>query len=264
MHPDHFVLLNSPDEGITQRSVNELLYHAKLLDAMRLDRSAKMQIHVGGVYGDKPAAMERFIERYNELPAKIKRRLVVENDDRLFSVKDCMYINGKTGVPILFDNLHHDCLNNKETMLDAMKSCFATWKDADGVPLVDYSTQQPSARKGKHSDTLDEKHFEEYLKTTKDLKFDIMLEIKDKESSAHTAIGVYEKLHGELPKPKDMIELMKEDEDDEKKIDVLLKCDEEADEVPKQEKEEKNNTNIIEVAKNNANVKLEQQKMIAG
>jgi hypothetical protein len=57
---------------------------------------------------------------------------------------------------------------------------------------------------------------------------------------------------------------MKEDEDDEKKIDVLLKCDEEADEVPKQEKEEKNNTNIIEVAKNNANVKLEQQKMIAG
>jgi hypothetical protein len=130
---------------------------------------------------------------------------------------------------------------------------------------VDYSTQQPSARKGKHSDTLDEKHFEEYLKTTKDLKFDIMLEIKDKESSAHIAIGVYEKLHGELPKPKDMSELMKEeDEDDEKKIDVLLKCDEEADEVTKQEKEEKNNANIIEVSKNNTNVKLEQQKMIAG
>lgn len=131
------------------------------------------------------------------------------------------------------------------------------------MPLVDYSTQQPSARKGKHADTLDETHFEEYLKTTKDLKFDIMLEIKDKESSAHTAVDIYERLHGKLPKPKDMGELMKEDEDEEKKMDLILKSDEEADEVPKKEKEEKRNVDITEVTNNNTNVKSS-QKIIAG
>ncbi len=147
------------------------------------------------------------------------------------------------------------------------KICFALnivslTRVSDGVPLVDYSTQQPSARKGKHSDTLDEKHFEEYLKTTKDLKFDIMLEIKDKESSAHTAIEIYEKLYGELPKPKDMSEYMKEDADEEKMVDALL-ADEEV--APKPEKEEKSDTKTTEITKNNnTNVKSAQQKTIAG
>lgn len=131
---------------------------------------------------------------------------------------------------------------------------------------MDYSTQQPSARKGKHSDTLDEKHFEEYLKTTKDLRFDIMLEIKDKESSALTAIEVYEKLYGKLPKPKDMAELMKEDADEEKMVDARLRSDDEKEEkAPKLEKEEKNDTDTIEISKNNTNVvKPQQQKIIAG
>ena len=54
MHPDPFTLINSRDEAIFERSCRELLYHAQVLDAMELDRTAKIQIHVGGVYGDKP------------------------------------------------------------------------------------------------------------------------------------------------------------------------------------------------------------------
>ena len=56
MHPDQFVLLNAPDKGILQRSIADLVYQVQVLDLMGLDRSAKVQVHVGGVYGDKPAS----------------------------------------------------------------------------------------------------------------------------------------------------------------------------------------------------------------
>ncbi|HPM43453.1 MAG TPA: UV DNA damage repair endonuclease UvsE, partial [Candidatus Omnitrophota bacterium] len=79
MHPDQFTLINSRDEDIFGRSVKELLYHAEVLDLMGLDGTAKIQIHVGGVYGDKASSIGRFIKRYQELPGPIRKRLVIEN-----------------------------------------------------------------------------------------------------------------------------------------------------------------------------------------
>ena len=65
MHPDQFVILNSPDNKIVENSINELKYHSKVLDTMGLDYTAKVQIHVGGVYGNKVEAKDRFIKTYN-------------------------------------------------------------------------------------------------------------------------------------------------------------------------------------------------------
>lgn len=132
--------------------------------------------------------MDRFIEQYKtRLSDGLRQRLVIENDDRLFSVKDCLYIHEHTRIPILFDNLHHDCLNNGETMIEAMKQCFATWPEGQR-PLIDYSTQQTGHRVGRHADHIDEKHFELFARETRDLQFDIMLEIKDKEQSTIIAV----------------------------------------------------------------------------
>lgn len=194
MHPDQFVLINSPRNDVLKNSISELYYHCRLMDAMGLDNTAKMQIHVGGVYGDKPAAIEKFIQRYNDLDEVIKRRLVIENDDRLYDLRDCVQIHGLTGIPVLFDVYHHELLNNGESVPDALRIAESTWSDDDGKLMVDYSSPHPSGRRGKHADEVDLSHFGGFIQQSEDIEFDLMLEIKDKEKSA---IKVIESLEGD-------------------------------------------------------------------
>jgi len=193
MHPDQFVLINTPRRDVLQRSIKELEYHCRVLDAMGLDETAKVQIHVGGLYGDKAAAMGRFAERYKKLPKMIKKRLAIENDDRLFSLKDCLELHGKTGIPVIFDSFHHECLNNGESLREAVMGAAKTWKRNDGVLMVDYSSQQRGARKGTHAYSLNPIHFKCFLKETKGLDFDVMLEIKNKEKSAIKVLSLMKK-----------------------------------------------------------------------
>jgi hypothetical protein len=65
MHPDQFVVINSPSEKIVNSSINELKYHCRVLDCMNLAETAKIQIHVGGAYGNKIDAIDRFVKIYN-------------------------------------------------------------------------------------------------------------------------------------------------------------------------------------------------------
>jgi len=190
MHPDQFVLINAIKEDVYTRSVKELEYHCTLLDTMGLDRTAKIQIHVGGVYGDKRRAIERFIDRYKSLCEPLRRRLIIENDDRLFSLEDCLRVHDATGIPVLFDSFHHQCLNSGETMKQGLALAAETWQKDDGVPMVDYSSQQQGQRIGAHAETMDVSHFRQFLDEAKGLDFDIMLEIKDKEKSAAKGLKV--------------------------------------------------------------------------
>ncbi|MBN1884404.1 MAG: UV DNA damage repair endonuclease UvsE [Candidatus Krumholzibacteriota bacterium] len=189
MHPDQFVVINSPDDGIVERSVRELEYHVLLLDAMELGPAAKIQIHVGGVYGDRERAIERFVARCSALPAAILRRLVVENDDRLYNLRDVIEINRLTGRPVVLDVLHHRCLNNGESFRSALLDVRRTWRRRDGAPIVDYSSQQPGARPGRHAESVDPRDFRRFLLATEGIEIDVMLEIKDKEASALLALA---------------------------------------------------------------------------
>lgn len=193
-HPDQFVLINSLKEDVVQRSIDELHYHCSILDAMGLDESAKIQIHVGGVYGDKPRAIKRFIERYNSLNEAIKKRLAIENDDHLFSLKDCLEVHQRTKIPVIFDTFHHECLNNGESIKEAILQAQATWKKSDGLLMIDYSSQKADKRKGTHAITIDQSSFKNFIIKTEGLDFDIMLEIKDKEKSAIEALKLLKNL----------------------------------------------------------------------
>jgi UV DNA damage endonuclease len=182
MHPDQFTLINSLENRVFENSIRELVYHAEVLDLMELDASAKIQIHVGGVYGDKKASIRRFVERFEMLDEIVKRRLVIENDDRRYNLKDCLKISAEVGIPILFDVFHHEVNNSGETVNRAFEIFTSTWKQEDGLPMVDYSSQLTSDRKGKHADTLNLGIFRGFLEETKPYDFDIMIEIASQDN----------------------------------------------------------------------------------
>jgi len=188
MHPDQFIVINSLREDVIKRSLTEIIYHNEILDLMGLDSTAKIQIHVGGVYGDKSNSIKRFIDNYKSLDSSIKNRLVIENDDKSYCIDDCIGIFQRINIPVLFDYFHHSLYNNHESLHKIFESCRKTWKEKDGFLMVDYSSQNPMKPRGSHADKLDHSNFIDFIKLSKSYDFDIMLEIKNKEQSAMEAI----------------------------------------------------------------------------
>jgi UV DNA damage endonuclease len=77
MHPGQFTVINSPKESVVRNSISELQYHSDFLNLLQVDNTAKIQIHVGGVYGNKEEAIERFIKVCSSIPKEIKERLAI-------------------------------------------------------------------------------------------------------------------------------------------------------------------------------------------
>ncbi|MBN1923865.1 MAG: UV DNA damage repair endonuclease UvsE [Nanoarchaeota archaeon] len=184
MHPDPFIVLNSPRKEVVNKSLKELKYHSQLLESMHLSSENKIVIHVGGVYGDKNASIKRFVKNYNKLGKMLKKRLVIENDDSSYSLMDCLKISDLTGVPVVLDVLHHEILNNNECLKESFQKAAKTWKIKDGKPIIHYNEQKKTGRKGYHSETVNVTRFNKIIKPLIKEDFDVMLEVKDKEKSA--------------------------------------------------------------------------------
>jgi UV DNA damage endonuclease len=187
-HPDQFVLINSPVTDVVDRSISELMYHVELLELMGLDARSKIQIHVGGIYGNKTASIERFVRAYEGLDKRIRSHLVIENDDRLYSATDCISISKITGIPVVFDIFHHSINNNGDELEDILDPIAKTWRRNDGIPMMDYSSQQSGRRAGAHAEHIDTGDFKRVLLEIQAMDPDIMIEIKDKEKSALVAL----------------------------------------------------------------------------
>lgn len=183
VHPGQYTLINSPRPEVVQASILELQYHADLMDLMGLDDTHKIQLHTGGVYGDKPASTDRFVEVYSTLDDSIRRRLVIENEERHYTLADNLRIHERTGIPLLFDIFHHRLLNNGESLEEALDLVQPTW-DGHGPAMLDYSSQDPDKRFGAHTPSIDLEDFAPVLDILHGRDVDLMLEIKDKEQSA--------------------------------------------------------------------------------
>ena len=188
MHPGQYTVINSNKRHIFENAKKELKYHLDVLDLMNLKANAKITTHIGGVYGNKNESIKRFIKRYKELGENIRKRYVIENDDKSYNINDCLLINQETGIPIIFDIYHHKCNSTEKSFVEEFERVRKTWNTFDGLSIVHYSSEHPLKGKPRHSDTIDISDFTNFLEKTKKYNFDIMLEIKDKEKSAIKAI----------------------------------------------------------------------------
>jgi UV DNA damage endonuclease len=123
-HPDPFILLSSPDAGVTRRSVADLIYQAEVASWIQAD---VLNIHAGGAYGDKHRALSRLARRIEKLPSSVRSRLTLENDDRIFTPADLLPFCNQTGVPFVYDVHHHRCLPDGMRIEDATEKALTTW-----------------------------------------------------------------------------------------------------------------------------------------
>ena len=196
-HPGPFNVLTSPHPHVVDNCIKDLSIHGEVFDLMNLSRTPynKINIHIGGAYGDKVSAMERFCENFHRLPESVKTRLTVENDDKatMYSVKDLYEgVYCKIGIPIVFDYHHHRFCTGGLTEEDALEVAISTWNNI--VPVVHYSEsrnieqEDDKIRPQAHSD-----YVYDYINTYGN-RVDIMVEAKHKE----LAVLKYKEIHNDI------------------------------------------------------------------
>ena len=149
-HPGPFNKLASPKERVFENTKRDLEIHGEFFDMLGLPRNhyAKINIHVGAAYGNKPVALDTFARNFERLPVSVTSRLTVENDDRqsLYSTQE-LYdgVFTRTGIPIVFDYHHHGFCTGDLTEKQALELAISTWGDIK--PVVHYSESRAEEKK---------------------------------------------------------------------------------------------------------------------
>ncbi|ERH02852.1 MAG: UV damage endonuclease UvdE [Halonotius sp. J07HN6] len=160
-HPSHFVKLASPTESVVDNAVRDLECHGTLMDALGLSRSPynSINVHIGAHYDDKEATAERFCAAVDRLSPAVRSRLTVENDDTesLWSVPELVAsVHDEIGVPVVYDDLHHQFTDRGYTRAEALTMAVETWDDTR--PIIHYSEPRrlheadPAVSPQNHSD----------------------------------------------------------------------------------------------------------------
>jgi UV DNA damage endonuclease len=200
-HPSQYIVLNSGNPALTQKSVADLEAQAKILDYMELPPEAIMVIHVGGAYGDRKAGCDAWVKTWKTLSEPVRRRMVLENDDIRFSAADVLSIHERTGVKCVWDYQHHWCMNPEGLpLVPTLEKFLKTWP-AGVRPKMHFSCARTEMREMKrknrttglnetvlqppiwtgHADFNNPFETITFLRSIQHLETDIMLESKAKD-----------------------------------------------------------------------------------
>ena len=153
-HPDQFTLLSSPRPEVTAASLKELDYQVMLAELIDAD---VINIHGGGVYGDKQSALSRLVKEISALPEPIRIRLTLENDDRSYTVEDLLPVCEELDIPLVYDVHHHRCNPDGLTVAAATDACMRSWLRLGREPYFHLSSPKHSwnGKPGPHADFID-------------------------------------------------------------------------------------------------------------
>jgi len=199
-HPGQYNVIGTPNPDMFAKTSIDLECHANILDEMGLSKDSVIVIHGGGVYGDKEATINRWCEQFNYLPENVKRRLVLENCEKNFSIVDCLEVSDRINVPVVFDTHHFECyklLHPDEKFQEPdiyMHAVLETWWRR-GIKPKFHVSEQGTGRIGHHSDYIET--IPDYLLQIPN-KFgcdiDIMIEAKMKEQAIFKLYKKYPEL----------------------------------------------------------------------
>ncbi|KAI0634612.1 UV-endonuclease UvdE-domain-containing protein [Trametes polyzona] len=215
-HPGQFTQLGSPRDVVVDAAIRDLEYHCQMFRYMGMNQDSVMIIHMGGMFGDKLATIERFKEVYRtRLSDEVKARLVLENDEMCYNADDLLPVCEELDIPIVFD-YHHNWIYPSELPLpDLIARINAIWYKKGIKPKQHLSSPCPGAEsvmeKRKHADRCYE------LPPELPDDMDLMIEAKDKEQAVFHLYRIYglhpvihENLRPEKP-PKPFPRMVKEE-----------------------------------------------------
>ena len=181
-HPGQFNCLASPRQSVVENCVRDLANHGDIMDIMGLPRTreSKINIHLGGVFGDKVSAIDRWCKNFDLLPDSVKTRITLENDDKAncYSVKDLHLVWQRLGVPIVFDFHHHGFCTGELSEKEALILALSTW---NGIRPVTHYSESASLREGKETTLTAHSAFVTGPVNDYGLDFDCVVEAKAKE-----------------------------------------------------------------------------------
>lgn len=155
-HPDQFVVLNSPKEATVTSSIAELEYQSEIAEVIGADT---VNIHGGGAYGDKEAALRTFRSNFERLSDRAKARLTVENDDTTYTPSDLLPLCRDLEIPLVYDVHHHRCLRDDLDVASATETALGTWSREPlfhlSSPVQGWDGPQPA----RHHDFIDIRDF---------------------------------------------------------------------------------------------------------
>lgn len=177
-HPGQYTVLNSPNPDVVKRSIAELSYHARLMELIHAD---DLILHVGGVYGDKTSAKERFTKTVHDLDDAIRTRIRVENDDVSFNAEDALEVAESCQLPMCFDYHHHRCLPSQTPLAELKSRMYSSW--GQHRPKVHLSSGRIGPTDSAHHEFVHPEDFEAMCLALDADQIDVMLEAKKKEQA---------------------------------------------------------------------------------